>query len=146
MDNKSLAHPGTAFVDESFVVELSELTGISYRTLNSAFTGERRDMALDTVKTIVAENLDATPAIWTEKLHEHAKAKGFGEYRPGYWDGYELTYEHNEHLRSIGEGSCRTFVGRKSYMVREATVDNHARGPPAPCWRTEKPLLEEERA
>jgi hypothetical protein len=25
-----------------------------------------------------------------------------GEYRPGYWDGYELTWEHNEHLRRIG--------------------------------------------
>ncbi len=103
VDNKSLAHPGTAFVDEPFCEEISELTGIPYRTLKAAFTGERRGMALDTVKTIVAENLDATPAIWTEKLHEHAKAKGLGEYRDGYWNGYELTYEHNEHLRNIGQ-------------------------------------------
>ena len=102
MDSKSLAHSGIAFVDESFCKELSELTGIEYRILNAAFTGERRGMALDVVKTIVAENLDATPAAWTEKLREYAKVEGLGEYRPGYWDGYELTYEHNDFLRSIG--------------------------------------------
>ncbi|HZY66613.1 MAG TPA: hypothetical protein VFE21_12165 [Rubrobacteraceae bacterium] len=102
MDSKSLAHPGTAFVNEPFCEELSELTGIEYRALNAAFTGERRDLALNVVKTIVAENLDATPAAWTEKLREHAKAKWLGEYRPGYWDDYELTYEYDEHLRSIG--------------------------------------------
>ena len=101
MDSKSLAHSGTAFVDEPFIRELSELTGIEYRTLNAAFTGERTGLALDAVKTIVAENLDVAPAVWTEKLREYAKAKGLGEYRPGYWDGYELTYEYNEHLRSI---------------------------------------------
>ena len=102
MDTKSLAHSGTAFVDEPFISKLSELTGIEYRILNAAFTGERRGLALDTIKTIVAENLDATPAAWTEKLREYAKAEGFGEYRPGYWDGYELTYEQNDYLRSIG--------------------------------------------
>jgi hypothetical protein len=102
VDTKSLAHSGTAFVDGPFCKEISELTGIEYRTLNAAFTGERRDLALDTVKTIVAENLDATPAVWMEKLREYAKAEGLGEYRPGYWDGYELTYEHNDYLRSIG--------------------------------------------
>ena len=101
MDSKSLAQARNAFVDEPFIKELSELTGIEYRTLTAAFTGERRSLALDVVKTIVAENLDSTPAAWTEKLREHAKAKGLGEYRPGYWDGYELTYEHNEFLRSI---------------------------------------------
>jgi hypothetical protein len=31
-----------------------------------------------------------------------AKENGSGEYRPGYWDGYDLTYEHNDDLRSIG--------------------------------------------
>lgn len=103
MDSKSLAHPGTAFVDEPFCEQISELTSIEYQTLKTAFTGERRGIALDTVKTIVAENLDATPAIWDEKLKENAKGLGLGEYRPGYWEGYEITYEHNKHLRSIGK-------------------------------------------
>jgi hypothetical protein len=31
-----------------------------------------------------------------------AKENGSGEYRPGYWDGYKLTYEYNDYLRSIG--------------------------------------------
>ena len=30
------------------------------------------------------------------------EAQGLGEYRPGYKDGYELTYEYNGYLRSIG--------------------------------------------
>ena len=102
VDSKSLAHDGHHFADEAFFTEISELTGIEHRILNAAFTGERRGLALDVVKTIVAENLDATPAAWTEKLREYAKAEGLGEYRPGYWDGYELTYEHNDYLRSIG--------------------------------------------
>ncbi len=102
MDTKSLAHDGRRFTDEEFFTEVSELTGIEYRALSSSFAGERKDLALDTVKRIVAENLDATPETWTEKLREHAKAEGLGQYRPGYWDGYELTYEHNDYLRSIG--------------------------------------------
>ncbi len=103
MDSKSLAHEGRPrFVDAEFCRELSELTGIELGTLSSAFAGERRNTALDAVKTVVAENLDANPAAWTEILLERAKAEGMGEYRPGYWDGYELTWEHNEHLRRIG--------------------------------------------
>ncbi len=101
MDSKSLAHSGSAFVDEPFCEEISKLTGIECRTLNAAFTGERTGLALDVVKTIVAEDLDATPAVWTRKLREYAKAEGLGEFRPGYWEDYELTYEHNEFLRSI---------------------------------------------
>jgi hypothetical protein len=27
---------------------------------------------------------------------------GSGEYRSAYWEDYELTYEYNEYLRSIG--------------------------------------------
>lgn len=103
MDTKSLAHHGQPrFTDEAFFTEISELTGIEVRALRSAFTGERKELALNTVKRIVSENLDATPETWTEKLIEHAKAEGLGEHRPGYWDGYELTYEHNDFLRSIG--------------------------------------------
>ncbi len=103
MDSKSLAQDGRSrFVDPEFCRELSELTGIELGTLSSVFVGERRNVALDAVKTVVAENLDANPAVWTEILRERAKADGLGEYRPGYWDGYELTWEHNEHLRRIG--------------------------------------------
>ncbi len=103
MDSKSLAQDGRPrFVDAEFCRELSELTGIELGVLNSVFAGERRSTALDVVKTIVAEHLDANPAAWTEILLERAKAEGMGEYRPGYWDGYELTWEHNEHLRRIG--------------------------------------------
>lgn len=104
MDTKSLAHDERSrFTDEAFFTEVSELTGIEYRALRRAFTGERKELALDTIKEIVAENLDGTPETWTEKLIEHTSGEGLGEYRPGYWDGYELTYEHNEYLRSIGQ-------------------------------------------
>ncbi len=103
MDNTSLAHPTrTIFVDEHLCEEIAELTGIEYRVLSRAFAGEEKNLALDVVKTIVAENLEATPETWTERLTERSKAEGLGEYRPGYWDGYELTYEYNDYLRSIG--------------------------------------------
>jgi hypothetical protein len=103
VDSKSLAHEGRPrFVGPEFCRELSELTDIELGVLNSAFAGERVNTALDAVKTVVAENLDVNPAAWTEILLERAKAEGLGEYRPGYWDGYELTWEHNEHLRRIG--------------------------------------------
>jgi hypothetical protein len=26
-----------------------------------------------------------------------AKENGLGEYRPGFWDGYERTYEYNDY-------------------------------------------------
>ncbi|MBA2619147.1 MAG: hypothetical protein H0U91_13425 [Rubrobacter sp.] len=103
MDSKSLAHEGRPrFVGPEFCRELSELTGMELAALSSVFAGERTNTALDAVKTVVAENLDANPAAWTEILLERAKAEGMGEYRPGYWDGYELTWEHNEHLRGVG--------------------------------------------
>ncbi|CAA9413056.1 MAG: hypothetical protein AVDCRST_MAG78-503 [uncultured Rubrobacteraceae bacterium] len=105
MDSKSLAQVKlgrSRFVDPDFCRELSELTGMDLGVLTSVFAGERKHTALDTVKTVVAENLDKTPEAWTEILLERAKAEGMGEYRPGYWDGYELTWEHNEHLRRIG--------------------------------------------
>jgi hypothetical protein len=92
----------SGFCGPEFFAELSELTGVEHATLSSCFAGERRDLALDAVKTVVAENLDGTPAVWTEELRELAKAEGMGEYRPGYWEGYELTFEHNQFLRSIG--------------------------------------------
>ena len=71
-----------------------------------ANTRNRKDVfagwGFDVVKPIVAENLDAMPETWTHRLLERAKAQGLGEYRPGYKDGYELTYEYNGYLRSIG--------------------------------------------
>ena len=103
MDSKSLAHPTrTVRVDHALVEEISELTGIEYRVLSSAFTGEQKDLALDVVKMAVAENPEGTPEEWQHQLLTWAKDNGSGEYRPGYWEGYELTYEYNDYLRSIG--------------------------------------------
>ncbi len=103
VDSTSLAHPTrTVFVDARLCEEISELTGIEYRVLTSAFAGEEKNLALDVVKTIVAQNLDATPDEWEHHVLAWAKENSSGEYRPGYWDGYELTYEYNEYLRNIG--------------------------------------------
>jgi hypothetical protein len=107
MAKKSLAHPGpaseaTVRVDPALLEEISELTGIEYRVLSSAFVGEEKNLALDVVKTIVAENLQGTPQDWQRYVLAWAKENCSGVYRPGYWEGYELTYEHNEYLRSIG--------------------------------------------
>jgi hypothetical protein len=103
VDNTSLAHlTRTIFVDQSLLEEISELTGIEYRALFRAFVGEEKNLALDVVKTAVAENPEGTPEEWQRFVLARAKENGSGEYRPGYWDSYELTYEYNEFLRSIG--------------------------------------------
>ena len=46
-------------VDEELLEELSELTGIEYRALCRAFVGEEKNLALDVVKTAVAETCRA---------------------------------------------------------------------------------------
>jgi hypothetical protein len=70
--------------------------------LSTAFAGEEKNLALDVVKTAVAENPQGTPEEWQHHILAWAKENSAGEYAPGYWEGYELTYEHNEYLRSIG--------------------------------------------
>jgi hypothetical protein len=103
VDNTSLAHPTrTIFVDQRLCEEIAELTGIEYRALSRAFAGEEKNLALDVVKMVVAENPKGTPEERQQHVLSWAKESGSGEYRPGYWDGYELTYEYNEFLRSIG--------------------------------------------
>ena len=82
--------------------EIAELTGIEYRALSSAFAREEKNLALDVVKTAVAENPEGTSEEWQQHIFTWAKENGSGEYRPGYWDAYELTYEYNDYLRSIG--------------------------------------------
>jgi hypothetical protein len=103
VDNTSLAHlTRTNFVDERLCEEIAELTGIEYRVLSTAFAGEEKNLALDVVKTAVAENPQGTPEEWQHHILAWAKENSAGEYAPGYWEGYELTYEHNDYLRSIG--------------------------------------------
>ena len=100
MDTRSLAHPThTIFVDGRLLKEIAELTGIEYRVLSKALVGEEKNLALDVVKMAVAENPQDTPEEWQQRVLAWAKENGSGEYRRGYWDGYELTYEY---LRSIG--------------------------------------------
>ncbi len=61
VDNTSLAHPTrTVFVDEQLCEEIADLTGIEYRALSRAFTGEEKNLALDVVKTAVAGNQTGT--------------------------------------------------------------------------------------
>jgi hypothetical protein len=103
VDSISLAHPTrTVFADRRLLEEIAELTGIEYRALSSAFAGEEKDLTLDVVKTAVAENPEGTPEDWQRHVLSWAKENDPGEYCPGYWEGYELTYEYNQYLRSIG--------------------------------------------
>jgi hypothetical protein len=100
---RSLAHPTrTVFVNQRLLEEIAELTGIEYRALSRAFTGEEKNLALDVVEKAVTENPEGTPEEWQRHVLVWAKENGSGEYRPGYWEGYALTYEYNEYLRCIG--------------------------------------------
>ncbi len=103
MTERSLAHPTrTIFCDDQLCEALAELTGIECRVLSRAFVGEEKNLALEVVKTVVAGNPQGTPEEWQQHILVWAKENGLGEYRPGYWDGYELTFEYNDYLRSIG--------------------------------------------
>jgi len=62
----------TVRVDEELLEELSELTGIDFRALRSAFAGEKEDLALDVLKTIVAENHMGTPQDWQRHVLDWA--------------------------------------------------------------------------
>jgi hypothetical protein len=89
VDAESLADTGrTVRIDE----DLLELTGIAFWALNSAFAGESKDLALDVVKTAVAENPCGSSEEWKQQEN--------GVVLPclGFWDGYE----YNDFLRSIG--------------------------------------------
>ena len=104
MIERRLAHPRcTVRVDHLLLEEIAELTGIEYRVLSSAFISEEKNLVLDVVKRAVAENPEGTPEEWQRHVLSWAKENDSGEYRPGYWDGYKLTYEYNAYLRSIGQ-------------------------------------------
>jgi len=103
VDSKSLAHPTrTVFADKQLLEEIAELTGIEYRVLSKVFVGEEKNLAIDVVKTTVAENPEGTLEEWQRHVLGWAKENGSGEYCTAYWEGYELTYEYNDYLRSIG--------------------------------------------
>ncbi len=59
------------------------------------------------VKTAIPENPQGTPEDWQDHVLAWAKENGSGECRPGYWDGYEFTYEYNEYLWSTGRLQVR---------------------------------------
>ena len=106
MATTSLAHQAhrqrTVCVENVLLEEISELTGIEYRALCRAFVSEEKNLVLDVVKLAVAENLDKTPEDWQRHVLAWAKENGTGQFRPGYWEGYELSWEYNDYLRSIG--------------------------------------------
>src|SRR5829696_7978133 len=89
---RSLVHPKrTVFVYQRLLAEIAKLTGIEYRVLSSAFAGEEKNLALEVMKKVVTENPQDTPEEWQRHVLRWAKENSSGEYRPGYWDGYELT-------------------------------------------------------
>ncbi len=56
VDNRSLAQPTrSVFANQRLLKEITELTGIEYRVLSSAFACEEKNLALDVVKTAVGE-------------------------------------------------------------------------------------------
>ncbi len=78
MATTTLAHvKRTVRVDQALLEEVSELTGIEYHALCSAFAGEEKDLVLDAVKTAVAENLQRTPEDWQRHVLAWVKENGW---------------------------------------------------------------------
>ncbi len=67
VDERSLAQAARPVrVDEELLEEISELTGVSYRALNSAFAGEPKDLALDVVDAKRVADDPRLIAAWCE--------------------------------------------------------------------------------
>ena len=64
MIERSLAHPTRTICDDQLFGKIAELAGIEYRALSSAFAGEEKNLALDVVKVVIAENPQGTPEEW----------------------------------------------------------------------------------
>jgi hypothetical protein len=76
---RSLAHPTrTVFVNQRLLEEIAKLTGIEYRALSRAFASEEKNLALDVVKTAIAENHEGTTEEWQRHVLAWAKENGSG--------------------------------------------------------------------
>ena len=62
------------------------------------FTFQPSELAKLGLLLVLASVLGSSRPAWQRFVLAWAKENGSGEYRPGYWDGYE----YNEFLRSIG--------------------------------------------
>jgi hypothetical protein len=76
-----LRRRGGRFIRLADLEQISEWTGISYFSLSSAFTGERKNLCLDVVKAAISANRDGDPEDWGESVRWWAKASGRGCYR-----------------------------------------------------------------
>jgi hypothetical protein len=103
------AHPSTRTtrhhrVDHEFLGLLNEDFGIDFYSLNQAFMGvpaapKRQAISLCewAIRSAKGDIEEAGKA-----LRAWAKKNGKGQYDRRLVEGPELTYEHNDHLRSIG--------------------------------------------
>lgn len=113
MDTKSLAHPAHEpttpttrhhRVDYEFLGLLNEDFSIDFFSLNQAFIGvpsapKKQAIALCEWAIRVASG-DVEEA--GKLLRAWAKKNGHGQYDRRLLEAPEFTYEHNDHLRSIG--------------------------------------------
>ena len=114
MSDTSLAHPAHESttpdstrhhrVDYEFLGLLNEDFGIDFFSLNSAFMGvpaapKRQAIALCewAIRSAKGDTDEAGKA-----LRAWAKKNGHGQYDRRLLEAPEITYEHNDHLRSIG--------------------------------------------
>lgn len=86
-----LHRKGGRFIRPADLEEIAELTGIPYPDLSAAFTGERKNLALDVVKAAVAAEPEGAPESWGESCRWWAKASGRGGYHPALLDAPEIS-------------------------------------------------------
>lgn len=76
MTERSLAHfKRTICVNKNLLEEISELTGLEYRVLSSAFAGEEKDLTFDVVKMVIVKYPQGNPERWQNHVLEWAKEK-----------------------------------------------------------------------
>jgi hypothetical protein len=106
IESSAPAHPSTRHhrCDEAFIELLEEDFGISQYSLRAAFFGvppAPKKQAIELCEQAIRSAADPERA--GDALRAWAKKHGRGAYTPHLIEAPPVTYETNDHLRSIGQ-------------------------------------------
>jgi hypothetical protein len=84
--------------------QIEEMTGISSLVLIECFADVERNEALEVLKAALRRGESAGE--WGSYCRQWARRNKRGFYRPGFMDGYRLTWEQTAHERRVRNGGA----------------------------------------
>jgi hypothetical protein len=107
IESSALAQPSTRHhrVDHEFLGLLNEDFDIDFYSLNQALMSvpaAPKKQAISLCEWAIRVAADGDPAEAGKALRAWARKRGAGRYDSRLLEGPEVTYEDNEHLRSVG--------------------------------------------